>query len=165
MKFTCLVLATAFAVALVAPVSAQSKAASKSRRGGRSRAASRPAPTWPAFEARRAEWVRRKEAAAAAGLDGPDPLAQYLVGEVVVTGVFDTDGGYGVFLHATPTGNTFFATPGTSLFNGALLEILPGANGISDEVTVVFAERGPRSTEDKRVSKRIEAPPVPAQPE
>jgi hypothetical protein len=165
MKPAHLVLAVAVALAVADPSSSQSTSASKSRRGGRGRAAAKAAPAWPAFEARHAEWVRRRESAAAAGLNGPDPLTQYLVAEVVVSGVYDTDNGFGVFLHASPTGNTFFATPGSTLYNGRLLEIVPAASGFSEDVVVVFAERTGKSGEERRVTKRIEAAPSPAAPE
>ena len=165
MKSIRILLALALVVWVADPALAQSKSASKSRRGGRARAGAKSGPAWPAFEARHAEWLRRRESAAAAGLNGPDPLSQYLVSEVVVSCVFDTDTGYGVFLHASPTGNTFFATPGMALHNGRLVEIVPAAGGFSDDVVVVFAERTGRSGEERRVTKRIESAPVPAAPE
>lgn len=165
MKPAHILLAVAIVLAVVDPSLAQSKGSSKTRRGGRGRMAAKAAPAWPAFESRHAEWLRRRESAAAAGLDGPDPLTQYLVADVVVTGVYDTDTGYGVFLHAAPTGNTFFATPGATLYNGRLVEIAPGAAGVSDDVVVVFAERTGRSGEERRVTKRIEAPPERVAPE
>jgi hypothetical protein len=165
MKPAQFLLALAVALAVADPSFAQSNRASKSRRGGRGRAAAKAAPAWPAFEARHDEWVRRRESAAAAGLNGPDPLTQYLVAEVIVSGVYDTDTGFGVFLHASPSGNTFFATPGSALYNGRLLEIVPAASGFSEDIVVVFAERTGKSGEERRVTKRIEAAPGPTAPE
>jgi hypothetical protein len=115
---------------------------------------------WPDFASRHADWVRRKELAAEAGTSGPDALAQYLIGEVVVTGVFEADGGYGVFLFATPTGTTFFVAPGASLFNGRLATISPGGSGYAEDTEVVFVERAPKGGQDRQVVKRVEAAPA-----
>ena len=149
-------LAMALVLAACAPVAAQSK---KARSRGAAKRAPKAVNPWPDFTSRHSDWVRRKELAAQAGAPGPDPLVQYLVGEVVVTGVFETDGGYGVFLFATPTGTTFFVAPGASLFNGRLDSIAPGGSGFADDTQVIFVERGPKGGAERRVVKRVEAAP------
>jgi hypothetical protein len=149
-------LAMALLLAASAPAAAQSK---KARSRGAAKRAPKALNPWPDFTSRHSEWVRRKELAAEAGTTGPDPLLQYLVAEVVVTGVFETDGGYGVFLFATPTGTTFFVAPGASLFNGRLDSIAPGGSGFAEDTQVVFVERAPKGGSERRVVKRVEAPP------
>ena len=95
------------------------------------------------------------------GAAEPDPLWQYLVSEVIVTGVFETEDGMGVFVHATPTGNTFFARPGAELYNGRLVEVRPGASGFADAAEAVFAERS-QAGAARTVVKRVETVPAPA---
>lgn len=116
------------------------------------------ASPFPSFETRRADWIRRKEASAASGAAGPDPLEQYLVSEVVVTGLFETENGYGVFLLAKPTGNTFFVSSGAKLYNGRLVAIEPAGGSFADDAQIVFSERAGKSG-DRRVVKRVEAAP------
>jgi hypothetical protein len=69
----------------------------------------------------------------------PNPVGQYLVSEVSVLGVFETEKGLGVFVEAGPTKQTFFITPGTKLYNGELIEIQPG--NFSQPARAVFRER------------------------
>lgn len=130
-------------------------------RGTSAKAGKKPKSTQPAvstFETRRADWIRRKEAASTSGTTGPDPLEQYLVSEVLVTGLFETDTGFGVFLHATPTGNTFFATNGAKLFNGRLLTIEKVGGGFGDDAQIVFEERTGKGS-PQRIVKRVVAVP------
>lgn len=157
-----LVVAVAAAVVVwlvVPPALAQTRSGRRS--GSRSKRAAKAPPAWPAFEARHGEWVRRKEMAVGAGTAEPDPLWQYLVSEVIVTGVFETEDGMGVFVHATPTGNTFFARPGAELYNGRLVEVRPGASGFADAAEAVFAERS-HGGAVRSVVKRVETVPAPA---
>jgi hypothetical protein len=161
-----LVVATlvALALGLYAPPSdayAQRRRGSRRGAGGAGKAA---APAFPPFEQRHAEWVRRRELALNTGAPDPDPLGQYLVSEVVVTGTFETDTGPGVFLYATPTQNTFFATAGVELYNGRLTQIRPAASGFADQVEVVFLERGATGG-TQPVVKRVEGGPLPAPPD
>lgn len=164
-------LCLAFVVLLVpvaagAPASAQtgsakvSKSRGKARPSGKSSKAAKPSVS--SFETRRADWIRRKEAANASGAAGPDPLEQYLVSEVIVTGLFETDSGFGVFLHATPTGNTFFATNGAKLFNGRLVSIEKRTGGFADDAQIVFEELGTKRGA-QRIVKRVV--PVPSKVE
>lgn len=143
------------------PAAAQSEsgAAAKPRaKAAKTGKKPKTAPAVASFESRRADWIRRKEAAAGAGSTGPDPLEQYLVSEVLVTGLFETDAGFGVFLLATPTGNTFFATNGAKLFNGRLVSIEKISGAFSDDAQIVFEERSGKGA-PQRVVKRVVAVP------
>jgi hypothetical protein len=153
-------LAVAVSLGVGAGVCAQSRP--KPRRGASGRAA-RPTGGQPGFDARHSEWIRRKESAAAAGADGPDALTQYLVEEIVVTGVFDADGGDGVFLFARPTGTTFFAAAGAVLYNGRLAEIRRGESGFVEDTEVVFVESAGKAG-GRTVVKRVEAAPATERP-
>lgn len=160
----------ALAASVVIALASLSVAGQSKRRGGRSAGKgagkiAKPASPWPSFEARRGEWVRRKEAAADAGVNGPDPLTQYLVAEVIVTGVFDTDTGMGVFLLATPTGNTFFASTGATLYNGSIVDIVSGSSGFVEDTEIVFVERTGKTGGERRIVKRVEEAPDPSAPE
>jgi hypothetical protein len=131
----------------------------------KTRKAAALASVWPSFEARHADWVRRKELSLASGAPAPDPLTQYLLGEITVTGLFQTDTGYGVFLLVGPTGNTFFAKPGTALFNARLAEINPASSNFVEDAEIVFLERAGKAGAERRVVRRIEsATPKSAEP-
>jgi hypothetical protein len=84
------------------------------------------------FQATRQQALQEKRPA-------PNPVGQYLVSEVTVLGVFETENGLGVFVEAEPTKQTFFVTAGTRLYNGELMEIQPGS--FSQPARVVFRER------------------------
>jgi hypothetical protein len=156
------------AVALIFAVPADSATSSQRRR--KQVAPKKAAPTWPSFEARRDDFLRRVRGASAAGHAAPDPLSQFLVSEVIVTGIYETEEGFGAFLHALPNGRTFESRPGSPLYNGRLANILVGASGFMDEGSVVFLERSFESPAEREVSKRIERAPerpaaaTPAQP-
>lgn len=153
-----------FAVS-AAPAVAQSEsgAAPKPRaRSAKSGKKPKTASGVASFESRRSDWIRRKEAAAGAGSAGPDPLEQYLISEVLVTGLFETDAGFGVFLLATPTGNTFFVTNGAKLYNGRLVSIEKISGGFSDDAQIVFEERNGKAA-PQRVVKRVVAVPSKAE--
>ena len=78
---------------------------------------------YPSLEARRAEF--RQKVDQARGRDGaePDPVSQYLVAELDITGVFRDDRGFGAFVRAQPTGTMFFVRNGTRVYNGEVLRI------------------------------------------
>jgi hypothetical protein len=136
-------------------VAARSKKTSKNTPGTKStRKAVSP---WPSFEQRRAQFLSRVEELHAQGIE-PNPLSQYLVSEVIVTGVFETDRGVGAFILALPTGNTFFARGGTTLYNGRVAAVSTGSqDGIPQ---VQFVERQPKGGEQV-VFKRVQDAPVP----
>jgi hypothetical protein len=93
---------------------------------------------FPPLEQRQADFQKSRQEARAKGLPEPDPIGQYLVNELVVTGVFETDTGSGAFILAKPTNTTFFVGAGTRVYNGEILAVNTGAN--FDLGQVVFRE-------------------------
>ncbi len=83
---------------------------------------------FPTLEQRQAEFQRSRQEAAARGLKEPEAIGQYLVSELLVTGVFQTDEGTGAFILATPTSTTFFVKSGTRVYNGKIVSINTGAD-------------------------------------
>ncbi len=91
--------------------------------------ANKPVPIpFPPLEQRQQDYLQAKQRARAQGLPEPDAIGQYLVNELNVTGVFETDTGVGAFVQAVPTNTTFFVTAGTRVFNGEIVRINTGAN-------------------------------------
>jgi hypothetical protein len=78
---------------------------------------------FPALAVRRAEFQQKVQLAAAQNQPEPEPVMQYLVSELDVTGVFRDDRGYGAFVRAQPTGTTFYVRSGARLYNGEVLRI------------------------------------------
>jgi hypothetical protein len=78
---------------------------------------------FPALAVRRAEFQQKVQAAVAQDHPEPDPVMQYLVSELDVTGVFRDDRGFGAFVRAQPTGTTFYVRSGARLYNGEVLRI------------------------------------------
>jgi hypothetical protein len=78
---------------------------------------------FPALAVRRAEFQQKVQAAVAQDKPEPEPVMQYLVSELDVTGVFRDDRGYGAFVRAQPTGTTFYVRSGAKLYNGEVLRI------------------------------------------
>ena len=72
--------------------------------------------------------MQERNKARARGLPDPDPIGQYLVSELNVTGVFETETGPGAFVQAIPTNTTFFVGAGTKVYNGEILSITGGSN-------------------------------------
>ena len=75
------------------------------------------------LEVRRAEFKQKVDQARSRDLSEPDPVSQYLVTELDVTGVFRDDRGFGAFVRATPTGSMFFVRNGTRVYNGEVVQI------------------------------------------
>ena len=69
------------------------------------------------------------------GLAEPNPIMQYLVSEIEVTGVFRDDNGYGAFVRAIPTGTTFFIRRGARCYNGEVLRIESDTSDSGAKVT------------------------------
>src|SRR5215207_6485354 len=66
--------------------------------------ANKPVPVpFPPLEQRQQDYLRAKQEARQRGGAEPDPIVQYLVSELVVTGVFETDNGVGAFVQAIPS--------------------------------------------------------------
>jgi hypothetical protein len=83
---------------------------------------------FPTLAERQQDYLNERSKARAKGLPDPDPIGQYLVNELNVTGVFETDTGVGAFVQAIPTNTTFFVGPGTKVYNGEILSITGGSN-------------------------------------
>ena len=113
---------------------------------------------FPTLDARRAEFRQKAEKARA--LDGaePDPVSQYLVSELEITGVFRDDRGYGAFVRAQPTGTMFFVRNGARVFNGEVVRIGGDASD-PGSAKVVFREvsyqelNGKQSPQERLVTK------------
>jgi len=80
---------------------------------------------FPTLDARRAEFRQKVQQAAAADRPEPDPVSQYLVTEVDITGVFRDDRGLGAFVRAQPSGTMFSVRNGSHLYNGEVVRIQP----------------------------------------
>jgi hypothetical protein len=94
---------------------------------------------FPGLEVRRVEFKQKVDQARSRDLSEPDPVAQYLVTELEVTGVFNDDRGYGAFLRAVPTGSMFFVRKGARVYNGEVLRI-EGDAPETGSAKVVFRE-------------------------
>lgn len=80
---------------------------------------------FPTLDARRAEFRQKVQQAVAADRPEPDPVSQYLVNEIDITGVFRDDRGFGAFVRAQPSGTMFFVRNGSRLYNGEVVRIQP----------------------------------------
>jgi hypothetical protein len=90
---------------------------------------------FPGLEERRAKYRAMVEDYSDKGLAEPNPVMQYLVSELEVTGVFRDDSGYGAFIRAVPTGTTFFIRRGARCFNGEVLRIESDTSDSGAKVT------------------------------
>ncbi|MBI3651169.1 MAG: hypothetical protein HY231_09000 [Acidobacteria bacterium] len=90
---------------------------------------------FPSLEERRAKYRTMVEDYSDKGLAEPNPVAQYLVSELEITGVFRDETGYGAFARAIPTGTTFFIRRGTRCFNGEVLRIESDTSDSGAKVT------------------------------
>jgi hypothetical protein len=89
----------------------------------------KPVPVpFPPIEQRRQDFLRSREEAKARGLPEPNAIGMYLVSELNVLGVYETDTGLGAFIQAVPTNTTFFVSPGTRVYNGEIVTINTGQN-------------------------------------
>jgi len=92
---------------------------------------------YPVIETRRAEFRQKVAEARDRGLSEPEPVMQYLVNELDVTGVFRDERGYGAFVKAQPTGTMLFLRAGTRCYNGEVVRIEGDEAGAS---RVMFRE-------------------------
>jgi hypothetical protein len=90
---------------------------------------------FPALEERRAKFRAMVEDYSDRGLAEPNPVMQYLVSELEVTGIFRDEGGYGAFVRAVPTGTTFFIRRGAKCYNGEVLRIESDTSNSGSKVT------------------------------
>ncbi len=111
---------------------------------------------YPVIETRRAEFRQKVGEARERGLSEPEPVMQYLVNELDVTGVFRDDRGYGAFVKAQPTGTMLFLRTGTRCYNGEVVRIEGDEAGAS---RVMFREffkveqNGKAVTQERMVAK------------
>lgn len=94
---------------------------------------------YPTLELRRVEFQQKVAALRSRDLPEPNPVSQYLVSELDVTGVFRDNRGFGAFLRAQPTGTTFFVRSGERCYNGEVLRI-ENDDSDSDGSKVLFRE-------------------------
>jgi hypothetical protein len=78
---------------------------------------------YPTLDVRRSEFKQKVDQARARDGSEPDPVSQYLVAELDITGVFRDDRGFGAFVRAQPTGTMFFVRNGAKCYNGEVLRI------------------------------------------
>jgi hypothetical protein len=78
---------------------------------------------YPTLEIRRVEFQQKVAQLRSRDMPEPNPVIQYLVSELDVTGVFRDNRGFGVLLRAQPTGTTFFVRSGDRCYNGEILRI------------------------------------------
>ena len=113
----------------------------------------------PTLEARRADYRQRVNDAATKGMAEPNPVSQYLVSEVEITGVYRDDHGAGAFVKAQPTGTMFFVRRGDRLYNGEVVRIetddtdATGAKVLFREKS--FFEVNGKQTEQERVVAKV----------
>jgi hypothetical protein len=97
----------------------------------------KPVPIpFPTLEQRQQDFKQEKVKARNNRMPDPNPVGQFLVSELTVTGVFETDTGLGAFVQA-PDKTMYFINAGTKVFNGELVEI----KAADDPPRVVFRER------------------------
>ena len=96
----------------------------------------KPVPVpFPTFEQRQQDYLRARQEARARNAAEPNPIGQYLVSELAVIGVYETDTGTGAFIQAIPTNTTFFVSIGTRVYNGEIVSINTGQNFDLGQVT------------------------------
>jgi len=111
---------------------------------------------YPMIEERRAQYRQLVAKAHETGATEPEPVTQYLVTELDVTGVFRDDRGYGAFVKAQPTGTMLFVRNGTRCFNGEVVRIEGDDAGVS---RVTFREfykveqNGKALTQERMITK------------
>jgi hypothetical protein len=119
---------------------------------------------FPTIEARRAEYRQMVDQARTRDLAEPEPVTQYLVGELDVMGVFRDERGYGAFMRAQPTGTTLFVRNGARCYNGEVTRI-EGDGAETGGAKVMFKEisfmelNGKRTQQERMVVKAPAVPP------
>jgi hypothetical protein len=113
---------------------------------------------FPSLDVRRAEFRQKIDQARARDAAEPDPVSQYLVSELEITGVFRDDRGFGAFVRAQPSGTMFFVRNGARCYNGEVMRIA-GEGADSTGAKVLFREvsymekDGKRSPQEQIVTK------------
>lgn len=113
---------------------------------------------FPSLDVRRMEFRQKVEQARARDAAEPDPVSQYLVSELDITGVFRDDRGFGAFVRAQPTGTMFFVRSGARCYNGEVMRIGGDASDPGN-AKVMFREvsymevNGKQSPQERVVTK------------
>lgn len=113
---------------------------------------------FPPLDVRRAEFRQKIDSARARDAAEPDPVSQYLVSELEITGVFRDERGFGAFMRAQPSGTMFFVRNGARCYNGEVMRIT-GDGSDSTGAKVLFREvsytelNGKRSPQEQVVTK------------
>lgn len=113
---------------------------------------------FPTLDVRRAEFRQKVEQARARDGAEPDPVMQYLVSELEITGVFQDERGFGAFVRAQPSGTMFFVRKGARCYNGEVVRIGGDASD-PGSARVVFREvsytevNGKQSPQEQMVTK------------
>jgi hypothetical protein len=113
---------------------------------------------FPTLDARRAEFKQKVEMARTRGMAEPDPVQQYLISELDITGIFRDERGEGAFVRAQPTGTMFFVRRGTACYNGEIVRIetdeaeTGGAKVLFREVSYLEVN-GKQSLQERVVAK------------
>lgn len=116
---------------------------------------------FPTLDARRQEFRQKTNQAVTSGLPEPDPVSQYLVNEIDVTGIFRDERGFGAFVRAQPTGTMFFVRGGARLYNGEVLRIdsdesdTGGAKVLFREIS--YLELNGKQSPQERVVEKLPA--------
>jgi hypothetical protein len=113
---------------------------------------------YPTLDMRRAEFRQKVDQARSRDGAEPDPVSQYLVSELDITGVFRDERGPGAFVRAQPTGTMFFVRNGAKCYNGEVLRI---GSDVSDpgSAKVMFREvsyqevNGKQTPQERTVTK------------
>jgi hypothetical protein len=112
---------------------------------------------FPTLDVRRTEFRQKIDQARARDAAEPDPVSQYLVSELEITGVFRDERGFGAFVRAQPSGTMFFVRNGTRCYNGEVVRIVGDSD--SSGAKVLFREvsyselNGKRSPQEQVVTK------------
>ena len=118
---------------------------------------------FPTLDQRQAEFQMSRAEAGRRGQPEPDAIGQYLVSELTVTGMFQTDEGTGAFILAGPTNNTFFVKAGTRVYNGEIVAINTGTDfGVGQVVFRELTKYRIRKKEENRVNMITKAVTSPA---
>jgi hypothetical protein len=110
---------------------------------------------FPALDVRRAEFRQKVEIARQRDMTEPDPVLQYLVSELDITGVFRDERGLGAFVRAQPTGTVFFIRRGARCYNGEVMNI----ESDESDTKVLFREyfylevNGKQTQQERMVAK------------
>jgi hypothetical protein len=107
---------------------------------------------FPSLDMRRAEFRQKVDQARARDGAEPDPVSQYLVAELDITGVFRDDRGPGAFVRAQPTGTMFFVRNGARCYNGEVLRIGGDASD-PGAAKVMFREKSYQEVNGKQTEQ------------